>query len=215
MIRLQAGTYELIEEHRNGWNPEAFKERYSDILDKYDYVVGDWGYGQLRLRGFFENSNRKAPFDQKIAALDEYIQEFCNFGCAYFVLKRTKVGVSETSPNAREEHEFELYDSDEQQIGTESTSAPRQESASRYPRRHERADRTDRNATHRSQDGKTKGEKPARFDKQSRAHRQDRDRNGDRSGKHDQASREKRAHQPNRFSRDKVPTSTVETPRNQ
>jgi len=88
LIRTPAGTFELVEEHRNGWNPEVFMERYSDILDKYDYIVGDWGYGQLRLRGFYDNLNRKVPFEQRIASLDEYLQEFCNFGCAYFVLRR-------------------------------------------------------------------------------------------------------------------------------
>lgn len=90
MIRTQAGIYELIEENRNGWNPDTFKERYSDVLDKYEYIVGDWGYGQLRMRGFYENSNRKVPFEHKIATLDEYLQEFCNFGCPYFVLRRTR-----------------------------------------------------------------------------------------------------------------------------
>jgi uncharacterized protein YutD len=93
LIRIQAGTYELVEENRDGWNPEAFRERYSDVLDKYDYIVGDWGYGQLRLRGFYDNNNRKVPFEQKIASLDEYLQEFCNFGCAYFVLRRVKPAV--------------------------------------------------------------------------------------------------------------------------
>lgn len=88
LIRTQAGTFELVEEHRNGWNLEVFLERYCDILDKYDYIVGDWGYGQLRLRGFYGNFNRKVPFEQRIAFLDEYLQEFCNFGCAYFVLRR-------------------------------------------------------------------------------------------------------------------------------
>ena len=92
MIRLQAGLYELVEEHRNGWNQEAFRERYSDILDKYDFIVGDWGYGQLRLRGFFDSSNRKVPFEQRIDYLDEYLQEYCNFGCPYFVVRRVKNG---------------------------------------------------------------------------------------------------------------------------
>lgn len=90
MIRMPVGTFELVEDNRNGWNQEAFKERYSDILDKYDFIVGDWGYGQLRLRGFYDSSNRKAPFEQKIATLDEYLHEFCNFGCAYFVLRRVR-----------------------------------------------------------------------------------------------------------------------------
>ena len=90
MIRTQAGTYEVIEENRDGWNAEAFKDRYSDILDKYDYIVGDWGYGQLRLRGFYSDANRKVPFEQRISALDEYLHEFCNFGCPYFVLQKVK-----------------------------------------------------------------------------------------------------------------------------
>ncbi|MBO8171801.1 MAG: DUF1027 domain-containing protein [Bacillaceae bacterium] len=90
MIHIQGKTFELIEDHRNGWNAESFRERYNDILNKYDYIVGDWGYGQLRLKGFYEDSNRRAPFDARIGALDEYIQEYCNFGCSFFVLKRVK-----------------------------------------------------------------------------------------------------------------------------
>ena len=27
-------------------------ERFSEVLARYDYIVGDWGYEQLRLRGF-------------------------------------------------------------------------------------------------------------------------------------------------------------------
>ncbi|MED0679251.1 MULTISPECIES: YutD family protein [Aneurinibacillus] len=90
MIRVQDQVYELIEENKNGFNQEAFRERYSDILSKFDYIVGDWGYGQLRLKGFFEDTNRKAPFDARISFFDEYIMEYCNFGCAYFLLKKVK-----------------------------------------------------------------------------------------------------------------------------
>ena len=88
MITINNITYEVVEEKRDGFNEEAFKERYSDILSRYDYIVGDWGYGQLRLKGFFEDTNQKATFDTKISTLTEYIYEFCNFGCAYFVVKK-------------------------------------------------------------------------------------------------------------------------------
>ncbi|MGG6361057.1 YutD family protein, partial [Peribacillus frigoritolerans] len=63
MININNMTYEIIEDEREGYNEEAFKARYSEILTKYDYIVGDWGYGQLRLRGFFDDSNQKATFD--------------------------------------------------------------------------------------------------------------------------------------------------------
>lgn len=87
-VRIQGLYFQLIHNERSGWNPEAFKERYSDILDKYDYIVGDWGYGQLRLKGFYDDKNKKALFEQRIGFLDQYIQEYCNFGCSYFVVKK-------------------------------------------------------------------------------------------------------------------------------
>ncbi|CAH0162548.1 DUF1027 domain-containing protein [Peribacillus simplex] len=90
MITINNMTYEIIEDEREGYNEEAFKARYSEILTKYDYIVGDWGYGQLRLRGFFDDSNQKATFDTKISTLSEYLYEYCNFGCPYFVVKKVK-----------------------------------------------------------------------------------------------------------------------------
>ncbi|WP_078544209.1 YutD family protein [Litchfieldia alkalitelluris] len=90
MITINNMTYELVEDSRQGFNEEAFRTRYSEILTKYDYIVGDWGYNQLRLRGFFDDDNQKATFDTKISTLSEYLYEYCNFGCAYFVLKRVK-----------------------------------------------------------------------------------------------------------------------------
>lgn len=83
-------SYELMEEYREGFNEQAFKERYAEILNKYDYIVGDWGYNQLRLRGFFEDSSQRATYDTRISTVSEYLYEFCNFGCAYFVLKKIK-----------------------------------------------------------------------------------------------------------------------------
>ncbi len=46
MILIQNAEFELVHDFKNGFNEEAFKARYSDILNKYDYIVGDWGYSQ-------------------------------------------------------------------------------------------------------------------------------------------------------------------------
>mgnify|MGYP001197121553 CR=1 FL=1 len=80
--------YKLLVNYREGFDPQRLGERYSDVLAKYDYVVGDWGFEQLRLKGFFEVTNRKATPDQRIDTLEDYLYEFCNFGCAYFVIAR-------------------------------------------------------------------------------------------------------------------------------
>ncbi|SEB07987.1 Protein of unknown function [Thalassobacillus cyri] len=89
MIELFGKQYEIVKDYRNGYQAEALEQRFSDILSKYDYIVGDWGYGQLRLRGFYDDQNPKATFDTKISTLEDYLYEYCNFGCAYFLLKKT------------------------------------------------------------------------------------------------------------------------------
>ncbi|WP_226035916.1 YutD family protein [Aquibacillus saliphilus] len=88
MIEIQGKKYEMIENIREGFQEEAFIERYSEILNKYDFILGDWGYDQLRLKGFFDDQNPKAAFDTKISTVDDYLYEYCNFGCAYFIIKR-------------------------------------------------------------------------------------------------------------------------------
>ncbi|MBQ3434459.1 MAG: DUF1027 domain-containing protein [Selenomonadaceae bacterium] len=90
VICVNNHCYELVENVKNAFNEEAFRARYADILGKYDYIVGDWGYNQLRLRGFFDDHNQKATYDTKISTLSEYLYEYCNFGCAYFVLRKVK-----------------------------------------------------------------------------------------------------------------------------
>ena len=57
--------YRLVSDYREGFNAEKLGERYSDVLARYDYIVGDWGYEQLRLKGFFRADNRRAHPDQR------------------------------------------------------------------------------------------------------------------------------------------------------
>lgn len=90
LVAIEKYEYEVIENYREAFDLEVVQERYSDILAKYDYIVGDWGYNQLRLKGFYEDRNTKASFDTKISTVEDYLYEYCNFGCAYFILKRGK-----------------------------------------------------------------------------------------------------------------------------
>ena len=89
LITIENYTYDLVKEYRDGFNEEALNARFSDVLLKYDYILGDWGYGQLRLKGFFEDRNNKATYETKISTVQDYLYEYCNFGCAYFILKKT------------------------------------------------------------------------------------------------------------------------------
>lgn len=91
MFELLGEQYEIIEEFKNGFDEDALHERYSEILKKYDFIVGDWGYDQLRLKGFYKDNNPKSTYDTKIIFLEDYLYEYCNFGCAYFVLEKASI----------------------------------------------------------------------------------------------------------------------------
>ncbi|UXR78819.1 MULTISPECIES: YutD-like domain-containing protein [unclassified Staphylococcus] len=88
MIKAGNHYFELIESYRDAFNEEDFVSRYSEILDKYDFVVGDYGYDQLRLKGFYRDTYKKADFNKRFSTIQDYILEYCNFGCAYFVVRR-------------------------------------------------------------------------------------------------------------------------------
>lgn len=87
-IKINEHEYAVVKNYREAFQIERLEERYSEILERYDYIVGDMGYDQLRLRGFFKSTNTKAPLEWRIDSLEDYLLEYCNFGCPYFVLER-------------------------------------------------------------------------------------------------------------------------------
>ncbi len=88
MLTIDGRRYQIVYDYKDAVDRETINTRYDDILAKYDYIVGDWGYDQLRLRGFYNDDNNQAASDQIISHLEDYLYEYCNFGCAYFVLQR-------------------------------------------------------------------------------------------------------------------------------
>ncbi len=90
IVQVGGKNYEIVQNHKEGWNPEVFRDRYSEVLERYDYIIGDWGYSQLRLKGFYRDNHPKATKDSTISYMVDYINEYCNFGCAYFVLQKCK-----------------------------------------------------------------------------------------------------------------------------
>ena len=88
MIKVNSFYFEIIEDYRECFDETLFASRYADILDKYDYIVGDFGYDQLRLKGFYKDSNKKAELSKRFSTIQDYLLEYCNFGCPYFILRK-------------------------------------------------------------------------------------------------------------------------------
>lgn len=90
-IEVNKHPFEIVLEYRDGFDLDKFVERFSPILNKYDYIVGDWGFEQLRLKGFYRDDVKDVQRSQTIGAVQDYLYEYCNFGCAFFVLKNERV----------------------------------------------------------------------------------------------------------------------------
>ena len=53
LTKIGQDYFEVIKDDQKSFDEERFAARYSEILDKYDFIVGDYGYEQLRLKGFY------------------------------------------------------------------------------------------------------------------------------------------------------------------
>ncbi|HFU4560048.1 TPA: YutD family protein [Streptococcus suis] len=76
---------DLLEDYKEAFDQTIFGQRFSPLMLKFDFIVGDWSNEQLRLKGFYKD-DKNVKSDLKISRLDDYLIEYCNFGCAYFVL---------------------------------------------------------------------------------------------------------------------------------
>ena len=101
LITIDKTQYKIVENHDSGFNEERIEERYNNVLEKYDYIVGDWGYDQLRFKGFYEDERKESTLDNRISHLEDYLLEYCNFGCAYFVLEKVKKAPLKNHRNSR------------------------------------------------------------------------------------------------------------------
>lgn len=87
-IVIENIDYEIIKDYKNGYNKDEFIKKCTDYFYDFDYVVGDWAYGKLRLKGFYDNKNKKCKEINNFDNLDNYLKNNCAFDCSYFVAKR-------------------------------------------------------------------------------------------------------------------------------
>lgn len=88
MLEFDGNNYKLIKNYKDGFVLEEVNLRWTDYFDTFDYVFGDWAYGKLRLKGFYESTNKSVKDFNNIEYLEQYIQENCATDCKYFLLKK-------------------------------------------------------------------------------------------------------------------------------
>ncbi len=87
-ITINDKKYEVIEEVGEAIDKELLAEKITDYFDDFDYIVGDWAYGKVRLKGFYDTKNKKCSKINDIANLKNYIENDCAYGCKWFQIKK-------------------------------------------------------------------------------------------------------------------------------
>lgn len=92
-FKINGHPYRVLIDYKNAFDIDKLADRYSTILSKYDYIVGDWGFDQLRLKGFYSEGNHQTQILQSEDDIQDYLYEYCNFGCAYFIIQNLDVQI--------------------------------------------------------------------------------------------------------------------------
>lgn len=87
-IELNNYIYELVTNYKDAFDKEDFLSKCTDYFYDYDYIVGDIAYGKLRLKGFYDEKNKKASKINNFKNLDTYLKNNCAPDCKYFVVKK-------------------------------------------------------------------------------------------------------------------------------
>lgn len=87
-VIIKDKNYELIENFKDAYDQEEVTNKLTEYFEGFDYVIGDWSYGKLRLKGFCKKGNPKFSPINDYSKKEEYIKHDCAYGCKYFVLEK-------------------------------------------------------------------------------------------------------------------------------
>ena len=151
LLKSEDYQFTVLEDYKEALDAMRFGQRFSELMLKYDYIVGDWSNDQLRLKGFYEDDKPNTRKTERIGRLSEYLREYCAFGCAYFILKNENPQV----------------------IVFEEEAEPRRKRRRRSDNRNKQAN--DRSTKERSHSPKEKGQRAGAKAKGNRPHQRERE----------------------------------------
>lgn len=90
-VIIKEKKFILKENIKEGFDLEETTSKLTDYFDNYDYIVGDWAYGKLRLKGFNDKGSKYFNKFNDSKNIDKYIKENCAYGCKHFILQRINI----------------------------------------------------------------------------------------------------------------------------
>lgn len=87
-IIINDKKYEVIVDYKEGFSTDEVISKMTDYFDDFDYIVGDWAYGKLRLKGFCTKNNSKYREINSYDNVKKYISNECAYDCKHFILEK-------------------------------------------------------------------------------------------------------------------------------
>lgn len=89
-IQIENNIYLVLENKNNCLNLEELISKYTDYFKPYDYILGDYSYNKLRLKGFCDKTNKIFNKINDINIKNNYLNTQCAYQCNYFLIKKEK-----------------------------------------------------------------------------------------------------------------------------
>ena len=87
-MQINGINYEIVKDYKNAFDKLEFENKVTEYFEPYDYILGDYAYNRLRLKGFCNKENKLYNEVNDIDKIDEYIDKYCAYDCKYFILKK-------------------------------------------------------------------------------------------------------------------------------
>lgn len=87
---INGNSYKIIKDYGDTVSLVNFEDMVTEYYDNFDFIVGDWAYGKLRLKGFYSKDNKLVKDFNNIENVDDYINNNCAYGCKHFILEKQK-----------------------------------------------------------------------------------------------------------------------------
>lgn len=89
-IVIRDKKYKIIKDYGDTVSSSNLDEIVTEYYDNFDYIVGDWAYGKIRLKGFYDKTSKYVKDFNNIDNVNYYIENSCAYGCKYFILQKVK-----------------------------------------------------------------------------------------------------------------------------
>lgn len=89
-IVINDEKYKVIKNEKDAIDISEISSCLTDYFDSFDYIFGDYAYGKLRLKGFNNKDNKNFKPINDYSKIDDYISNYCAYGCRHFIIEKIK-----------------------------------------------------------------------------------------------------------------------------